>query len=137
MSSTHNFNTNLYTCLSQKSLSDNDLLKWTKNINLFQKRIIFIPIQQGIHWSLCVVINPGKIKNNANSNPEDEISYILLLDSLKLHGKLNILKNIRRWLNNVYKDKYTKEKDKNSKDLKKTKSCTMFDEIQIYQPDGK
>ena len=66
--------------------------------------------------SLCVVINPGKIKNNTNSNPEDEISYILLLDSLKLHGKLNILKNIRRWLNNVYEDKYTKEKDKNSKD---------------------
>ena len=116
MSSTHIFNTNLYTCLSQKSLSDNDLLKWTKHINLFKKRIIFIPIQEGIHWSLCVVINPGKIKNNANSNPEDEISYILLLDSLKLHGKLNILKNIRRWLNNVYEDKYTKEKDKNSKD---------------------
>ena len=29
------------------------------------------------------------------------------------------------------------KKDKNSKDLKKTESCTMFDEIQIYQPDGK
>ena len=112
LSSTHIFNTNLYTCLSQKSLSDNDLLKWTKHINLFKKRIIFIPIQEGIHWSLCVVINPGTIKNNANSNPEDEISYILLLDSLKLHGKLNVLKNIRRWLNNVYEDKYTKKKIK-------------------------
>ena len=29
------------------------------------------------------------------------------------------------------------KKDKKSKDLKKTESCTMFDEIQIYQPDGK
>ena len=85
---------------------------------------------------MCVVINPGKIKNNANSNPEDEISYILLLDSLKLHGKLNVLKNIRRWLNNVYEDKYTKKKIKIQK-IKKTESCTMFDEIQIYQPDGK
>ena len=29
------------------------------------------------------------------------------------------------------------QKDKNSKYFKKTESCTMFDEIQIYQPDGK
>ena len=29
------------------------------------------------------------------------------------------------------------KKDKNSKDFKKTESCTMFDEIQIYKPDGK
>ena len=109
MSSTHNFNTNLYTCLSQKSLSDNDLLKWTKNINLFQKRIIFIPIQQGIHWSLCVVINPGKIKNNANSNADDEITYMLFFDSYKIHSKLIISNIIRRWLYNVYKDKNTKD----------------------------
>ena len=68
---------------------------------------------------MCVVINPGKIKNNANSNPEDVISYILLLDSLKLHGKLNVLKNIRRWLNNVYEDKYTKKKIKIQKIKKK------------------
>ena len=101
-----------------------------KRNKFFQKRIIRIPIQQGIHWSLCVVINPGKIKNNTNSNPDDERTYMLFFDSLKLHGKLNILKNIQRWLNNVYKDK-------NSKDFKEKESCTIFDKVQIYQPNGK
>ena len=101
-----------------------------KRNKFVQKRIIRIPIQQGIHWSLCVVINPGKIKNNTNSNPDDERTYMLFFDSLKLHGKLNILKNIQRWLNNVYKDK-------NSKDFKEKESCTIFDKVQIYQPNGK
>ena len=75
-SNAHIFNTNLYTCLEPDKYLNNIIMKWTKEINLFQKRIIFIPIQQGIHWSLCVVISTGKIKHNANSNPDDAITYI-------------------------------------------------------------
>ena len=39
---------------------------WTanKNINVFKKRLIFIPVNENLHWSLCVVVNPGLIANN-------------------------------------------------------------------------
>jgi len=38
---------------------------WTinKNIDVFQKKLIFIPVNAGKHWSLCVVVNPGLIAN--------------------------------------------------------------------------
>ena len=32
-----------------------------KNINVFEKKLIFMPINADNHWSLCVVVNPGLI----------------------------------------------------------------------------
>ena len=39
---------------------------WTanKNINVFEKKLIFVPINANLHWSLCVVVNPGHITNH-------------------------------------------------------------------------
>jgi len=39
---------------------------WTANkgIDIFKKKLIFIPIHENSHWSLCVVVNPGHIANN-------------------------------------------------------------------------
>ena len=39
---------------------------WTakKNIDIFEKKLIFIPVNRDLHWSLCVVVNPGFIGNN-------------------------------------------------------------------------
>ena len=39
---------------------------WTanKNINVFKKRLIFVPVNADLHWSLCVVVNPVLIANN-------------------------------------------------------------------------
>jgi Ulp1 family protease len=33
---------------------------WTgkKNKNLFQKKLVFIPVNADLHWLLCVVVNP-------------------------------------------------------------------------------
>ena len=38
---------------------------WTKkkNINLFEKKLLFIPVNADNHWSLIVVVNPGKVDN--------------------------------------------------------------------------
>jgi Ulp1 family protease len=38
---------------------------WTgkKNINLFQKKLVFIPVHTDLNWLLCIVVNPGKVKN--------------------------------------------------------------------------
>jgi Ulp1 family protease len=42
---------------------------WTvnKKINVFEKKLIFIPINADLHWSLCVVVNPGHVANNFNN----------------------------------------------------------------------
>ena len=88
----------------------------------------------GLHWVLCVVINPGKINNNTIVNQFNiEISYVLLFNLLRRHyiGKSNqnILNNIKRWLNCVYKFEYSHEFQ--------DEDCTIFEKIKIYQPVGK
>ena len=39
---------------------------WTakKKIDIFEKKLIFVPVNSDLHWSLCVVVNPGSIANN-------------------------------------------------------------------------
>ena len=39
---------------------------WTakREIDIFKKKLIILPINDKMHWSLCVVVNPGKISNN-------------------------------------------------------------------------
>ena len=83
------------------------VLSWTKkkDINIFKKKLIFIPVHADLHWSLLVVVNPGKIANVYNDDlPETEDhSFILFLDSLNLHDKHVYAKYIRQWLNSEHK----------------------------------
>ena len=32
---------------------------WTKKIDIFKKKLIFVPVNDDKHWSLCVIVNPG------------------------------------------------------------------------------
>jgi Ulp1 family protease len=43
---------------------------WTakKKINIFEKKLIFVPVNSDLHWSLCVVVNPGSIANNSEED---------------------------------------------------------------------
>jgi len=47
---------------------------WTakKNIDIFQKKLIFVPVNSDLHWSLAVVVNPGFIGNNSDDLIEEE-----------------------------------------------------------------
>lgn len=42
---------------------------WTvkKKIDIFDKKLIFVPVNSDLHWSLCVVVNPGSIANNIDA----------------------------------------------------------------------
>ena len=46
------------------------IASWTenKNINVFDKKLVFIPVNADLHFSLCVVVNPGLIANNLDSD---------------------------------------------------------------------
>ena len=78
--------------------------RWTtqKGIDIFSKRMIFLPINQGKHWSLCIVINPGLINISITENHQ-EVPCLLFLDSLRVHDKESIAKNIRLWLNHEHR----------------------------------
>ncbi|EYU18425.1 hypothetical protein MIMGU_mgv1a020521mg, partial [Erythranthe guttata] len=34
--------------------------KWTRNVNIFEKDYIFIPVNFSLHWSLIVICHPGE-----------------------------------------------------------------------------
>ena len=81
---------------------------WTKkrNIDIFQKKLIFIPINKSWHWSLSVVVNPGHILKNydgENGYDSDPLACMLFFDSLNLHGKATVHNNVIRWLNHEWK----------------------------------
>jgi Ulp1 protease family, C-terminal catalytic domain len=75
--------------------------KWTakRGINVFDKKFVFIPINENVHWSLCVVVNPGHINEDAEDGP---MACLLFLDSLKAHSKKKISKQVRKWLNSEW-----------------------------------
>ena len=63
-SDVHFFTSHFMTTL--KNEGTQAVSSWTanKNINVFKKRLIFVPVNADLHWSLCVVVNPGLIANN-------------------------------------------------------------------------
>ena len=46
------------------------IASWTENkdINVFEKKLVFIPVNADLHFSLCVVVNPGLIATNLDSD---------------------------------------------------------------------
>lgn len=67
-------------------------------------------VNKGLHWSLCVVVNPGAIKSHLKNLKEnlgllDEslldspFPCLLFLDALKMHNMTTVGKHIRKWLN--------------------------------------
>jgi hypothetical protein len=76
---------------------------WTarKHIDIFQKKLIFIPICQSLHWSLCVVVNPGAILNASSDevSSDDPLPCMIFLDSLKAHKKKWVQAQVMEWLN--------------------------------------
>ncbi|KAF2585504.1 hypothetical protein F2Q70_00034009, partial [Brassica cretica] len=56
--------------------------KWTKNVELFEKDYIFIPINFSFHWSLIIICHPGELVSSTVENPS-RVPCILHLDSIK------------------------------------------------------
>jgi Ulp1 family protease len=89
--------------------------QWTekKGIDIFEKRFVFIPVNKGLHWTQCVVINPGAITehnkwrlrgfDHEEFDPNTPFPCILFLDALQSHQKNQVTKNIKDWLNAEWK----------------------------------
>ncbi|KAJ2679045.1 hypothetical protein GGI25_001817 [Coemansia spiralis] len=51
------------------------LKKWTANVKLFDKKYIFVPINENIHWYLAIVVNPSAmIAESPEIEKNDDVS---------------------------------------------------------------
>ena len=77
------------------------VLNWTsskrKNVTVFDKKIIFIVVNKDIHWSLFVLVNPGRVFSDQDSTTTN--SFIFHLDSMQAHSSSDLLPSIYEWLN--------------------------------------
>jgi len=83
--------------MKENSVVDNCFIRWTMIISFF-KQTKKIPIQYGIHWSLCVVNCPGKIKNNTFNPDFGHISQIHS-HRAEIYGVLSVLTFIKEYSN--------------------------------------
>ena len=98
-----------------------------RKINIFQKKLIFIPSCRDLHWSLCVIVNPGAVISvEEDDEPDSPISCILFFDALKQHSKLSSQIVLLRWLNYEWQ-----RVNKTSITPFTRKSCV------IYNPEGR
>jgi sentrin-specific protease 7 len=97
----HFFSTHFYTKLADQGTGA--VASWTikrnRELNIFDLKMIFIPINKSLHWSLCVVVNPGSIKHFSDlleaesdlSSEDSDLPCLLFFDSLKSHNKAQVV----------------------------------------------
>jgi sentrin-specific protease 7 len=90
--------TYFYTTLSSVGGVE-QVLRWTQKLDIFSKRFIFVPVNEALHWSQCVVINPGLITAFNDDEVDVEVPCLIILDSLQCHSRKEIAQNLRTWLN--------------------------------------
>ncbi len=124
-SNVHFFTSHFYTTLASDGVEG--VQSWTakKNINIFDKKLIFIPINKTLHWSLCVVVNPGKIKTQSEAE-DSPLPCVLFFDSLNMHQKTRVHRHVMNWLNSEWKRKTKSEEKPFEKQI-----------FKIYDPQGK
>jgi hypothetical protein len=108
----HFFTTHFFTKLETDG--PEALANWTgkKGIDIFKKKMIFVPVNKQLHWSFCAVINPGSIRDHKHNieikkeiTPEDmekPFPFLFFFDSLKAHRKAHVAKLLRKWLNSEW-----------------------------------
>ena len=124
----HIFSSLFYSKLTERTDFDKcyDLVKrWTKNVDIFEKDFLIIPIQILKHWSLTIIVRPGLLMKspavkyhhivdldqislkNTHEEKVDETNYpcILFLDSLRLHNQTTISTRLRSYLTFEWIDK--------------------------------
>ncbi|GAM21280.1 hypothetical protein SAMD00019534_044550 [Acytostelium subglobosum LB1] len=99
------FNSFFYKKLTSKEDSKDsyrEVIKWTKNDDIFEKDFIFIPINQYAHWSLMIVCFPGD--ESSDDPPKDRRPCMIYLDSLyKKPSPIDT--RIREYLTEEWKEK--------------------------------
>lgn len=103
------FSSFFFGCLRRKDPIDYPGVKgWTKNIDIFKKKFIFVPICDSYHWSLIIVANLDKLQPLVQEEEEQEplsssdTPRIIYLDSLNPKRGIEFGRTIRNYLCEEY-----------------------------------
>jgi Ulp1 family protease len=101
------FNTEFYTVLDD--LGVDHVLKCTakRKLDVFTKKMLILPINKQLHWSLHCVGNPSAVTYCSDVDAEDmEVSYMLFLDPLDHHNRSMVCDKVMFWLNAEWNRKH-------------------------------
>ncbi|GAB5369829.1 hypothetical protein AAMO2058_001440000 [Amorphochlora amoebiformis] len=93
----------------------NSVRRWTKNVNIFEKHYLLVPINEYEHWTLAVICHPDRLFNKLEDNVFERTVLeeskkgapcILYFDSLKGGNKFGRqLKLLRTYLTLAFREK--------------------------------
>ncbi|KAH9248336.1 hypothetical protein BASA81_014010 [Batrachochytrium salamandrivorans] len=88
----HVMTTHFFSKLTSRQM--NDVKSWTKNVDVFSKDFIIVPVNEAEHWSLAIICFPGNLLPVTTVTKYTEIA--LELDSNVNHDDecLNVLHNV-------------------------------------------
>ncbi|KAL3814377.1 hypothetical protein ACJIZ3_015645 [Penstemon smallii] len=106
--------------------------KWTRNVDLFEKDYIFIPVNFSLHWSLIVICHPGEVAKLRDKDVElSKRPCILHMDSIRGSHR-GLEKLIRSYLWEEWKERY----DKQDEDISSKFLNLRFDALQLPQQEN-
>ncbi|KAI9315072.1 hypothetical protein BX666DRAFT_1959147 [Dichotomocladium elegans] len=96
------FNSFFYERLSNSTSNDpyEAVRRWAAKADIFEKRFIFIPVNESFHWFLIVVTNPGSCLHDVSGDDP----RIFILDSLGIK-RTRFGKTIQKYLKSAAKDR--------------------------------
>ena len=77
---------------------------WTSSIDIFTKKMIFVPVNKDLHWSMFVIVNAGLLRNlEASAESKAEMPFMFFLDSGRnkpyAHDMKELKTTLYEWLN--------------------------------------
>lgn len=99
------------------------LKNWTKNVNIFAKNYIVVPINEDTHWYLAVIVNPSigfvtskegtsngaqDAANAANSNASQQVPVFIfdsLIDAESAKKHRTVAETLLEYLQLEFRDK--------------------------------
>ncbi|XP_058808575.1 sentrin-specific protease 6-like isoform X2 [Phymastichus coffea] len=129
---THIFSSQFFTRLSKPPDTNKDakvvipeserrhigVQRWTKNINIFEKDFVIIPINEHFHWYLAIICYAHLVDVINNYSQTLIRPCILFFDSLSNKNKDRIAAILRGYLSQEYLAKMGKQKNFSSNTLK-------------------
>ena len=86
-------------------------LSWPNGVDIFTKTLVFIPVCNGKHYMLCVLVNPGSINAN-NHGRSRKISCMLYFDPKGGNAiPQGTAALVRAWLNAKWKKQNTSSEE--------------------------
>ena len=84
-----------------------NVASWTKNINIFEKNLLVIPICEHSHWYLLLVVKPGLVTTAQESKNNGE-PLIIVLDSMG-GTKSTAVRYLREYLAQEWAGRWSQE----------------------------